>query len=137
MIKNYFKTALRNLVRNKSYAAINITGLAVGIAACLLIFLVIQYESSFDNFHKKKDRIYRVVSEFKTPDGTFHSPGAPFPVPEVLRIDFPQLNKVAAIFQDGGLITVQPENKNDPAKKFVEDGVFFAEPQFFEMFDFK
>src|SRR5829696_9008444 len=104
MIKNYFKTAFRNLLRNKSYAAINITGLAVGIAACLLIFLVIQYESSFDTFHKKKDRIYRVVSEFKSPDGTSYSPGVPFPVTEALRVDFLQLNKVAAIFQRSGLI---------------------------------
>ena len=136
MIKNYFKTAFRNLLRNKAYAATNITGLAVGIAACLLIFIVIQYETSFDTFHKKKDRIYRVVSEFKSPDGTFHSPGVPFPVTEALRIDFKQLNKVAAIFQDNGLVTVPQENKNDPPKKFQEKGVFFAEPQFFEMFDF-
>ncbi|MGZ5135612.1 MAG: ABC transporter permease, partial [Flavitalea sp.] len=136
MIKNYFKTAFRNLLRNKTYAAINITGLAVGIAACLLIFLVIRYETSFDTFHKKKDRIYRVVSEFKSPDGTFHSSGVPFPVTEALRMDFQQLNKVAAIFKDDGLVTVPQDNKNDPPKKFRETGVFFAEPQFFEMFDF-
>jgi predicted permease len=136
MIKNYFKTAFRNLLRNKSYAAINITGLAVGIATCLLIFLVIQYESSFDTFHKKKDRIYRVVSEFRSPEGISHSPGVPFPVTDALRIDFPHLNKVAAIFNDDGLITVPQENKNDPPKKFRETGVFFAEPQFFDMFDF-
>lgn len=54
MFRNYFITAIRNLRRNKSYALINILGLAVGIAACLLIFLVIQFETSFDNFHKKK-----------------------------------------------------------------------------------
>ena len=136
MIKNYFKTAFRNLLRNKTYAAINITGLAVGIAACLLIFIVVQYETSFDTFHKKKDRIYKVVSEFKSPDGTHYSPGAPFPVAEALRIDFKQLNKVAAIFNKNGLVTVPQENKNDPSKKFRETGVFFAEPQFFEMFDF-
>ena len=136
MIKNYFKTAARNLLRNKSYAAINITGLAVGISSCLLIFIVIRYEMSFDTFHKKKDRIYKVVSEFKSPDGTFHSAGVPFPVAEALRADFRQLNKVAAIFNDNGLVTVPQENKNDPPKKFRETGVFFAEPQFFEMFDF-
>ena len=136
MIRNYFKTAFRNLLRNKTYAVINITGLAVGIAACLLIFLVITYETSFDTFHKKKDRIYRVVSEFKSPDGIFHSPGVPFPVTEALRTDFRQLNKVAAIFNDNGLVTVPQDNINDPPKKFQETGVFFAEPQFFEMFDF-
>ncbi len=137
MIKNYFKTAFRNLLRNKTYAAINITGLAVGIAACLLIFLVIQYETSFDTFHKKKDNIYRVVSEFKSPDGTHHSSGVPFPVAEALRIDFPQLKKVAAIFESNRLITIPQEDKNQPAKKFKGAGVFFAEPEFFEMFDFE
>ena len=136
MIKNYFKTAFRNLVRNKTYAAINVTGLAVGIAACLLIFMVVQYETSFDTFHKKKDRIYKVVSEFKSPDGTHYSPGAPFPVADALRVDFKQLNKVAAIFNRNGLVTVPQENKNDLSKKFREIGVFFAEPQFFEIFDF-
>jgi hypothetical protein len=54
MFKNYFKTAIRNLKRNKSYAIINTLGLSVGIAACLLLFLVVQFESSFDNFHPKK-----------------------------------------------------------------------------------
>jgi putative ABC transport system permease protein len=57
MIKNYFKTAWRNLVRNKSYAAINIVGLAIGIAACLLIFVLVSFETSFDNFppEQRKD----------------------------------------------------------------------------------
>ncbi len=57
MFKNYFKTAWQNLRSNKSYVIINTIGLAVGIAACLLVFLLIQYETSFDNFHKNKDRI--------------------------------------------------------------------------------
>ena len=54
MFKNYFKIAWRNLLRNKSYAAINITGLAVGIGVCLLIFIIIQYQTNFDTFHSKK-----------------------------------------------------------------------------------
>ena len=62
MIKNYLKTAWRSLLRNKSYAAINVAGLAIGIAACLLIFLIVHFETSFDNFHANKDRIYRVVT---------------------------------------------------------------------------
>ena len=69
MFKNYFKTAFRNLKRNKSYALINTLGLAVGIAACFLIFLVVQFESSFDNFHPKKNSIYRVGTEFHNQDG--------------------------------------------------------------------
>lgn len=56
-----------NLKRNKSYAFLNTLGLAVGIAACLLLFLVIQYETSFDNFHPKKASIYRIGTEFISP----------------------------------------------------------------------
>ena len=116
MFKNYFKTAIRNLLRNKSYAAINIVGLAVGIAACLLIFVVVQFELSFDSFHPKKEKIYRVVSEFRSPDGINHSSGAPFPVGPALRIDYPQLKKVACILGTGNdQITVEQEGK-EPKK---------------------
>src|SRR5439155_24654894 len=102
MFKNYFKTALRNLKRNKSYAIINVLGLAVGIAASLLIFLVIQFETSFDNFHKKKDSIYRIGTEFHTQDGVSYSDGVAFPTGPALRIDFPQIKEVASIFDNGG-----------------------------------
>jgi hypothetical protein len=88
MFYNYFKTAFRNLLRNKGYAAINIVGLAVGIAACLLIFLVIQFETSFDNFHKKKDQIYRPGTEFHNQDGLSYTAGSAFPVGPQIRIDF-------------------------------------------------
>ncbi|MGB8194454.1 MAG: ABC transporter permease [Chitinophagaceae bacterium] len=136
MLRNYFKTAFRNLMRNKSYAIINIVGLAVGIAACLLIFLVVQFELSFENFHSKKEKTYRVVSQFNTPEGVFYSPGVPFPVTPALRLDFPQLEKAAAIIQfNNDQITVEQDGL--PAKKFMEErGIFFAEPQFFEVFDF-
>jgi putative ABC transport system permease protein len=134
MIKNYFKTALRNLKRNKSYAVINVLGLAIGIAASLLIFLVIQFETSFDNFHKKKDDIYRVGTEFHTQDGVSYSDGIAFPVASALRIDFPQLKEVASIFRNGGQITV--EDGNTQLKKLNEDNFYYAEPEFFKMFDF-
>src|SRR5690348_7703294 len=107
MFKNYFKTALRNLKRNKSYALINTLGLAVGIAACLLIFLVVQFESSFDNFHPKKNSIYRVVTEFHNEGGVGYSSGVAFPVATGLRVDFPQIKEVASIFQQGGEIAVE------------------------------
>lgn len=137
MIKNYFKIALRNLRRNKSYAAINITGLAVGIAACLIIFLVVQYELSFDNFHPNKERIYRVVTEIKRPESTDYSMGVPYALPQALRTDFPHLKNVSAI-QDrrNSLITIIDGN-GEPGKKFMEERtVFFAEPNFFDMFLF-
>src|ERR1700710_169286 len=100
MFKNYFKTATRNLGRNKALTTINVIGLGVGIAVCLVIFLVIQFETSFDNFHTKKDRIYRVLTEFKDPSGIDYSSGVPFPMARTLRNDFPQLEKVAAVSAD-------------------------------------
>src|ERR1700760_2936017 len=102
MIRNYIKTAWRNLLRNKSYAAINVVGLAVGIAACLLIFLIIQFETSFDNFHSKKDHIYRLNTVFTGPDGVHPGSGTSLPEAEALRIDFPQLKSVAAILRNDG-----------------------------------
>ena len=134
MIKNYLKTAFRNLKRNKSYAIINVLGLAIGIAASLMIFLVIQFETSFDNFHKKKNSIYRLGTEFHTQDGVNYSDGIAFPVTPALRIDFPQLKEVAAIFRQGGQITA--ENGNTQLKKLNEDNFYYAEPEFFKMFDF-
>src|SRR5881392_3384495 len=134
MFKNYFKTAIRNLKRNKGYALINVLGLAVGIAASLLIFLVIQFETSFDTFHKKKDSIYRVSTEFHTQDGVSYSDGVSFPVATALRVDFPQIKEVASIFRQGGQITV--EDGSARLKKLNEDNFYYAEPEFFKMFDF-
>jgi len=98
MIKNYFKTAFRNLFRHKSNSIINIAGLVVGFAAFLLIFLVIQYEQSFDDFHAKKKNIYRVVRIGKNPVNREYRTGVPFPVTQTLRTDFPQLANAAAIY---------------------------------------
>ncbi len=137
MFKNYFKTAFRNLQRNKIYAAINITGLGVGVAACLLIFLVIQFETSFDTFHANMQRIYGIGSKFKLPDGIHYSRGTCFPAAKQLRIDYPQLENVSTILASAGdQITVVDDNSKATQKKFDEKGLFFIEPHFFEMFNF-
>ncbi len=137
MFRNYFKTAIRNFKRNKSYAVINILGLAVGIAAGVLIFLVIQFETSFDNFHKKKDSIYRLATEFHNQDGVDYTAGVSFPVARQLRVDFLQLKEVASIFRMGeGQIIIQNHATNQQ-KKLHEHNIFYAEPEFFNMFDFE
>ncbi|HMF69843.1 MAG TPA: ABC transporter permease, partial [Flavitalea sp.] len=134
---NYFKTIVRNLSRNRSYAVINITGLAVGIAACLLIFLLIQFQTSFDDFHKNKDRIYRVVSETKTPDGINYSRHNAFPVAEGLRVDYPQLEHIARIYMEDDMqVTVMNDHTNASQKKFKVTNLFFANPEFFNIFNF-
>ncbi|MBD0332012.1 MAG: ABC transporter permease [Chitinophagaceae bacterium] len=134
MFKNYLKTALRNLNRNKSYILINVLGLSVGIAACILIFVVVKFETSFDNFHSKKDKIYRIASEFHGQDGISYSGGISFAVAPAVRREIPKAQEVASIFKSGNdQITIVEDGKT--IKKFTED-VYFAEPEFFKMFDF-
>lgn len=137
MFKNYVKTSWRNLMRNRSYAAINITGLAIGIAACLLIFLVIQYETSFDNFHTNKDRIYRIVNVSQGPDGVTLGSGTQLPLADGLRNDFPQLPKVASIMLNDGSLYSISNSSGSTIKKFKEDSAYYADPQFFQIFNFK
>ncbi|HVS91620.1 MAG TPA: ABC transporter permease [Mucilaginibacter sp.] len=136
MLKNYFKVALRNLMRNKGYATINVTGLAIGIAACLLIFLIVQFETSFDTFHSKRNSIYRVVTASKGPNGLDLGSGVPFPTSEALRIDYPQIKEVAAIINYGGQYSVGTAGSKQGVKKFKEDNAYYCEPQFFDIFDF-
>ncbi|MEX6686417.1 ABC transporter permease [Danxiaibacter flavus] len=138
MFKNYLKTAFRNLLRNKVHAIVNITGLIVGFSAFLLIFLVISYESSFDDFHSNKKNIYRVVRAGKTGDDRDYRTGVPFPVTNGLRLDYPQLKNAAAIMSDNNVQVTIPGNNGETVKKFKEaSGIFIAEQRFFNMFDFK
>jgi len=135
MLRNYLKTAFRNLKRNKSYAVINTLGLTVGLAAGLLLFLVIRYETSFDNFHPKGNSIYRVGTEFHGQDGVSYSDGIAFPVAKGIRADFPEIKEVVSIFRNGGQITV--ENIKSGSDKFIEDNFYYADPEFFSMFRFE
>ena len=139
MFKNYLKTTRRNLVKNKSYAAINIIGLAVGIAVCMIIFIIIQFQTSFDNFHSKKDRIYRVLTEYHHTETANISYGqdVPLPLPAGLKTSFPQIEQVAPIFLSHDDQLLIPDNNGITVKTFKEQrGVFFTEPSFFKMFDF-
>jgi len=139
MIRNYLKSALRNLWIKRNYAIINVCGLSIVIAACLSIFLILQYEESFDDFHHNKNRIYRVVSEGKSSTATdvIYSRGTTFPAARQLRIDYPQLENVAQInVNKGSQITVPGDAGSAEAKKFKVQGLFFADPQFFQIFNF-
>ncbi|GAB3315282.1 ABC transporter permease [Larkinella ripae] len=136
MLRNCFKTAFRGLVRNRTYTFINIAGLTVGLAVCLIIALIIRYETSFDDFHAKKDRIYRVLTVYgKSIDFATHATGVPPPLPSVLRRDIPQFEKTAGIFLQNKMPIAVPASDDQPAKKF-KTGVFFVEPSFFDLFDF-
>ena len=135
MLTNHFKIALRSLLRHKSYSVINVLGLSLGIAGSLIIFLLVKFHLSFDTYHAKADRIYRLVTELHFDEVTY-TPGAPLPTAKALRNDFPQLEQVAMVrAADGALISV-PRANGAPKKFTEENAVAFAEPQFFKIFDF-
>ena len=139
MIMNYFKTAFRSLIRNRTYTIINIAGLAVGVAVCMMIFIIIQYQTSFDDFHSKKDRVYRVLTQ------SYHAGAAtvtygknvPFPMPAGLKTAFPQLEQVAPIYASHNDELQVVDGNGTPVKNFKEQsGVFYTSPSFFNMFNF-
>jgi putative ABC transport system permease protein len=137
MLKSYLLTAFRNLLRNKSYSFINIAGLAVSIASCLLLYYVIEYELSFDAFHTNRERIYRITNDVNFGEGMDYGEGVPAGLPDALRIDFPQLKQVATIFSiPGSQIDIMNEAHAEEVSFREKVGVFFAEPQFFNIFDF-
>jgi len=136
MLKNQLLTIYRSLVRNKEYALINIIGLSVSIAACLVLFYMVSFELSFDSFHPKKDRIYRITNEVTYEDGVDHGQGIPAPLPGAMRLDFPQLI-VGTIFSvPRSQVDVVDEKQGDQVEYMEDLGVFFAEPEFFHIFDF-
>jgi ABC-type antimicrobial peptide transport system permease subunit len=139
MFKNYFKTAFRSLTRNRNYTIINIAGLAVGIAVCMMIFIIIQFQTSFDDFHSKKDRVYRVLTESHHADAATITYGknVPFPMPAALKTAFPQLEQVAPIYASHNDELQVLDGNGTPVKNFKEQsGVFYTSPSFFNMFNF-
>ena len=139
MIYNYLKIAYRNLLRRKGFATINILGLSIGIAACILLFSVVSYELGYDTFQRNYENIYRVVTLEKSEEEEY-TPGVPLPGVEAIRLRFPEAT-VAGIFASyGSQITVIGTDSTQMAssKKFIEDkGVLFAEPQALKIFDVK
>jgi putative ABC transport system permease protein len=136
MIKNYIKTAFRSLIRNRNYTIINIAGLAVGIAVCMMIFIIIQFQTSFDNFHSKKDRIYRVLTEYHHADAATTGKDVPFPMPEGLKT-FAQIEQIAPVWASHNDNLLIPDYDGTMIKTFKEDkGVFFIGPSFFKIFDY-
>jgi len=123
MIKNYLKIALRNIKKYKGYSFINITGLAVGLAVCILLMLYVQHELSFDRFNEKADSIYRLCN----PEHPMHAPQTA----GILAEKFPEIKNYARI---KGFNEQVVEYKNN---RFKEKNFGIIDPSFFEMFSCK
>lgn len=102
MLKSYLAIALRHLIVQKLYSAINIVGLAVGLACFILIALFVQHELSYDRYHSNADRAFRISRDFYAPDGgEFHTAGTPPAIAPLLKIDFPEIDRAARISKCG------------------------------------
>jgi putative ABC transport system permease protein len=134
MLKNWFKVAYRNLIRNKVFSIINISGLAFGMAACILISLYILDELSYDRYHEHADRIYRVSREFLNDDGVtnLHLGQVAPPFGPLLDGDFEGIIEytVRMLPSGGSLISYEDIH-------LEQEGVFFAEPALFDIFSFE
>ena len=128
MIKNYFKIAFRNLVKNKFYTSINIIGLAVGIATCLLILLYVLDELSYDRYNSKANRIYRVNNEVKFGGNYFDLAQTPPLMGPVMVKEFPQVEQCARIRWYGGFL-VKKGNEN-----LQEGRVAYGDSTLFDVF---
>lgn len=134
MIRNYFTIAWRYLNRHKAFAFINVLGLSLGIACAIIVFTLVTHHLGFDNFHPNSDRIYRIVSEFHY-ETTEYQSGVPQPLGKAFRNDFSFAEKTARVMVYGNTIVSLPGEK--AIKKFQEsDVVAFAEPAFFDIFNF-
>ncbi len=131
MLKNYFKIAWRNLTANRSHALINLLGLAIGIACCLLIVLWVTDELSYDKWNEKADRIYRVAPEINFGGSHKHYAVAPAPLAEALRADFPEV-ETAVRFRNYGGSLVKRDIQN-----FNEPNIIYCDSTLFDVFSIK
>ena len=139
MLRNYLITAYRNIIRHKGYGIINISGLAIGIAACLLLFLIVRYELSYDRFQPAYGRINRVVTQDKFSDGITYNSGIPVPAVEALRLKMPDIVFGSILSSFGSQVTIgDNEGFTGDSKKFIEESrIFFSDPEFFNVFSYK
>jgi len=125
MFSNYFKIAIRNILRQRSYSFINIIGLSIGMACCILILLFVRYELSYDRFNENADHVYRVTREWFNSDGVsnFHLARVAPPVGPLLKNDFPHMVlEEARVLQDYQTYLRIQDNP------VIEDRFFWAEP---------
>src|ERR1700748_3369166 len=102
MLRNYLKTALRNLWKNKGFSLLNIVGLAIGLATCLLILVYVMDELSYDHYNVNADRIYRFEDDVKFNGTHFVMASSPGPAMDALKRDYPEVEQVTRFRRYGG-----------------------------------
>ncbi|MGC3943420.1 MAG: ABC transporter permease [Chryseolinea sp.] len=128
MLKNFFKTAYRNIVKNKVYASINFVGLTTGLALCLLILVYLRSETGYDKFHSKIDRLYRI--KYVAPNGLLLASSPP-PLAPSIKDHFSEVEETARMYYRNVSI-----NRTGQNERFEESDVFFVDSTLFKLFSF-
>jgi putative ABC transport system permease protein len=128
MLKNQFKIALRNLSKYKAFTAINLLGLAIGLATCLLITLYVCDELSYDRYNKNADHIYRINADFQLNGSVFNRRTTPAAMAPVLVREYPQIQQAVRIFDEGKMLVKKG------TETLAEQDCVYADSNFFQVF---
>lgn len=138
MIRNYFKIAWRNLMKNKTFSFINIFGLAIGLTCCLLIALYLNFELGFDKYHPDASRIYQLGTSFVREGEEHMMPNTPAPMGSMMQQEFPEIEESVRLLrlfgEDKTLVRYSP--KNNASTSFYENRGFLTDPGFFRFFQY-
>lgn len=135
MLRNYFKIAIRNILKHKFYSAINISGLVIGITCCLLIFIYVKDEISYDRFHANADNMYRVGLHGKIAGQELFTTNSSVPVGPAMNEEIPGVESMTRLFpitRAGSGIVFKHEEKI-----FSEENIFYADSNFYQFFSFE
>jgi putative ABC transport system permease protein len=131
MLRNYLNIAIRNIFKYKALSTINILGLGLGIACCILLVLFIQYELSYDTFNQHYSRIYRMTYTIGAGEDVVPNVKSPEPLARALMAEFPEVEKAGRIFPNQDVVVRSGD------RSFTEDNFFFADPEILDIFSFQ
>jgi putative ABC transport system permease protein len=131
MFNNYLRITLRKLWRNRFHSVIHVLGLTIGVTSCVLLFLFIKYELSFDKFYADSDSIYRFVYTSETSSGLEHEQVVPYPFGEAVKNDLPEIGAITLLhYERESLIVIGKD-------KFAQESIIFADTNFFKVFNYE
>jgi ABC-type antimicrobial peptide transport system permease subunit len=138
MIKNYFKIALRSFWKHKLFTLINVIGLSIGISAAVVIYLIVNYDFTFDKFHKDTDRIYRIVSNFSFQGDVGHNPGVCGPLAGAVKTQVTGVEITAPMYTMDANPDVFIAGKSNVPVRFKKiENVTMADDGYFKLFNYK
>jgi putative ABC transport system permease protein len=137
MFSNYLKVALRNLLRHKASSLINVVGLSIGISASLVVYLIVQYEFSFDRFHRDGDRVYRIVTKIDFPGGTGRNSGVPMPLAKGVKETVSGVAEATHFLTANNTNVTVPETGKRGLSTFKQQqDIIYADNDYFKFFDY-